>query len=104
MASGLRHITVAPESELAHGIKAANESGEPLTVDIGEASYTVFVANRSSRTADEASLPSPAEVERSRHGIHEAAGSWKDAGVDAEAFKRYIKERRRTANRPSPQL
>jgi hypothetical protein len=45
---------------------------------------------------------SPEEVTRSREGIREAAGSWKD--IDTEAFKAYIKERRQTANRPSVKL
>jgi hypothetical protein len=40
------------------------------------------------------------DPEASIRGIREAAGSW--AGlVDAEAFKAYIRERRRTKNRPS---
>ncbi|MGH2562810.1 MAG: hypothetical protein ACRDJH_27430 [Thermomicrobiales bacterium] len=40
------------------------------------------------------------DPEASIRGIREAAGSW--AGlIDAEAFKAYIRERRRTKNRPS---
>jgi len=43
--------------------------------------------------------PTPEEVERTLEGINRAAGSWKGL-VDAEAFKAYIRERRRTKNRP----
>jgi hypothetical protein len=45
---------------------------------------------------------SPEEVARSRAGILQAAGSWKD--IDIEAFKAYIADRRHTANRPSVKL
>jgi hypothetical protein len=45
---------------------------------------------------------SPEEVSRSRQGIRKAAGSWK--GIDTEAFKAYIADRRHTANRPSIKL
>jgi uncharacterized protein (DUF433 family) len=54
------------------------------------------------RVSDEAAAPSPEDVARSRAGIREAAGSWKD--IDTEAFKAYIAERRHTANRPSIKL
>jgi uncharacterized protein (DUF433 family) len=54
------------------------------------------------RVSDEGTAPSPEDVARSREGIREAAGSWKD--VDTEAFKAYIAERRHTANRPSVKL
>jgi uncharacterized protein (DUF433 family) len=51
---------------------------------------------------DEDIVPNPEDVARSREGIREAAGSWKD--IDTEAFKAYIKDRRQTANRPSVKL
>jgi uncharacterized protein (DUF433 family) len=54
------------------------------------------------RVSDEDAAPSPEDVARSREGIREAAGSWKD--IDTAAFKAYIKERRQTANRPSVKL
>jgi hypothetical protein len=43
--------------------------------------------------------PSPERVARSIEGIRKAAGAWV-GNVDAEAFKAYVRERRRTANRP----
>jgi hypothetical protein len=39
------------------------------------------------------------EVARALEGINRAAGSWKGL-IDAEEFKSYIRERRRTKNRP----
>jgi uncharacterized protein (DUF433 family) len=54
------------------------------------------------RIDDEGAAPRPEDVTRSREGIREAAGSWKD--IDTEAFKAYIAERRHTANRPSVKL
>jgi hypothetical protein len=57
---------------------------------------------RLERMEREAKTPSPEEVTRSKEGILKAAGSWKD--IDTEAFKAYIYERRRTANRPSVKL
>jgi uncharacterized protein (DUF433 family) len=52
--------------------------------------------------SDEATAPSPEDVARSREGIREAAGSWKD--IDTAAFKAYINNRRQTANRPAVKL
>lgn len=38
-----------------------------------------------------------------RH-LDRAIDSWKGAGIDAEAFKKYMEERRKTHNRPSVRL
>ena len=54
------------------------------------------------RVSDEDTAPSPEDVARSREGIREAAGSWKD--IDTEAFKAYIIDWRQTANRSSVKL
>ena len=42
--------------------------------------------------------PASNEIERSIAGIRAAAGTWRD--IDAEAFKSYVAERRRTSSRP----
>jgi hypothetical protein len=57
---------------------------------------------RLERMGNEDIAPSPQDVARSREGIREAAGSWKN--IDAAAFKVYIAKRRHTANRPSVKL
>ena len=57
---------------------------------------------RLERMENKDKAPSPEEVTRSKDGILEAAGSWKD--IDTEAFKAYIKDRRQTANHPSVKL
>jgi len=46
--------------------------------------------------------PSEAEAARSRAGIREAAGTWKD--MDAEALKADVRERRAASTRPPVEL
>lgn len=96
-----RILRVSPHSELSHLLHDALQSGEPVVINTGEAMYRLGVESTES-LALTARRPSPAEVERSRAGIREGAGSWPD--VDADAFKDYIRERRRTANRSSVEL
>lgn len=43
------------------------------------------------------------KTQADRDAFVQAAGSWKGI-IDAEAFKTYIRERRKTANRPSVKL
>jgi hypothetical protein len=89
-----KKITVAEGSSLA---KLLTEAAlRPILL---EKNGQVFLLERIEN--EEESL-SPEDVTRSRGGILKAAGSWKD--IDTEAFKAYIKDRRRTANRPSVKL
>lgn len=97
----IRTIRVPPDSELSLLLHDALASGEPVTVDTGDAVYRVEV-EAAHANGSMARRPSPEEVERSRAGIRDAAGSWRD--IDANAFKAYIRERRRTANRPPVKL
>lgn len=58
-------------------------------------------------TRDEGAKRGASEAKGSDESIRRldrAIGSWKRAGVEAEAFKEYIRERRKTRNRPSPRL
>jgi hypothetical protein len=57
---------------------------------------------RLERMETEDNTLSPEDVSRSKDGILKAAGSWQ--GIDTEAFKAYIADRRHTANRPSVKL
>jgi uncharacterized protein (DUF433 family) len=61
-----------------------------------------YASHAVKRIGDEDAAPSPEDVARSREGIRNGAGSWK--GIDTEAFKAYIADRRRTANRPAVKL
>jgi uncharacterized protein (DUF433 family) len=72
-----------------------------LTIDDVKACLA-YAHHAMEQIGDEGTLPSPEDVTRSREGIREAAGSWKD--IDTEGFKAYIAERRHTANRPSVKL
>jgi hypothetical protein len=88
---------VPPDSELSHLLHEAIESGELVTIDTGDVVYRIGV--ESARRVDlTRQRPADEELERSRAGIREAAGTWRD--IDVEAFKAYIRERRRTANQP----
>lgn len=98
MTSETKVIKVAPESELARRLKEAAAARETLVVDTGEERFALSVDLLGSA----AEALSKEQIERSREGIRKAAGAWKD--VDTEAFKAYIAERRRTANRPSVRL
>lgn len=91
-----RTLRVPPDSELSVLLHDALASGEPVTVDTGEAVYRVEVEAADPKSST-ARRPTPEEAERSQIGIRDAAGSWRD--IDADAFKAYIRERRRTANR-----
>lgn len=87
-------IRIPPDSDLARGIKSA---GESILVDTGERTYRLTI------DPEALSPPSIAEVAQSQAGIREAAGGWEGL-VDAEAFKTYIAQRRRTRNRPAVRL
>jgi hypothetical protein len=94
-------LHVSPESELGVLLHDALEAGEPVIIDTGDAVYRLDVES-TARVTDQRRRPSPGEVERSRAGVREAAGSWRD--IDADALKAYIRERRQTANRPPVEL
>jgi len=94
-------LHVSPNSELSVLLHDALEAGEPVIVDTGDALYRLEVES-TARVADQRRRPSLEEVERSRAGVREAAGSWRD--IDTNAFKEYIRERRKTANRPPVEL
>ena len=94
-------LHVSPDSELGVFLHDALEAGEPVMIDTGDAVYRLEVES-TTRATDQQRRPSTDDVERSRAGIREAVGSWGD--IDAEEFRVYIRERRRTANRPPVEL
>ena len=104
MTAAPKTIRVAPDSEPALLVRQAAADAEPVLVDTGD---EVFAVRVRTCAADEPSVvshvpdrdPSPEEVARSIEEMRKAAGSRQD--IDAEAFKAYIWERRRTASRLS---
>jgi hypothetical protein len=90
----VKKITVPEGSSLAKLLSDA--AGRPILLEKNGELY------RLERMKDKDAVPTPEEVTRSKDGIRKAAGSWKD--IDTEAFKAYIADRRRTANRPSVKL
>lgn len=103
-----QRFRVPPDSVLSSLLEDAAATGEPLLLDAGTAVYVVGVSaageDGGERESDVVNRrPSAEQVQRSIEGIRKAAGSWKGL-VDADAFKEYIRKRRKTANRPSVQL
>jgi hypothetical protein len=90
----IQKITVQEGSSLANLLSDA--AVRPILL---EKNGELFRLERMENTGK---VPSPDEVTRSKDGILKAAGSWK--GMDTDAFKAYIAERRHTANRPSVKL
>ena len=104
----LKRITVKPDSELGVLIKDAATPHASFLVTIDGVAYFIDVEIVGSEETEVVSgaarrVPDPDEVARSQEGIRQAAGGWKDI-VDAEEFKAYIANRRRTSSRPRVEL
>ena len=91
-------MQVEPGSELDRLLAEADDTAIEL-----ERRGVRYRLNRVDTPTAAKTPPSPEQVARSIAGIKAAAGGWKDL-VDAEAFTAYIRQRRRTANRPSVRL
>lgn len=92
-------LRVSPDSELSVSLHDALASHESL---VGDARYRLDIASAQPVELSTPGRPTPEKIERSRAGIREAAGSWRD--IDTDAFKAYIRERRRTGSRPPVEL
>jgi hypothetical protein len=90
-------IHVDPGSDLDRYLDDAAEA--PVMLERDGQLYRLTLVER----ATDDDLWSSYDPERALAGIRAAAGGWQGL-VDAEEFKRYIYERRRTANRPSVEL
>jgi hypothetical protein len=97
MPSQPRIVHIPDDSELASLLE-----GHDLATLRLESGGVLFRVSRDNGMTDEARGAEPRD-DAVQHLDH-AIGSWKRAGVDAEEFKRYIGERRRTHNRPSVRL
>jgi hypothetical protein len=100
MAQNTRVILIPDDSELARALRDA--AAAPVHVTAGGVLYRI--SREGVATAATTAPPDEEAVLQTRAGIRKATGAWKAAGVDAEAFKQYLAERRRTANRPSIRL
>jgi hypothetical protein len=101
MAKTADKIVVAPDSEIARLVKQASDARVPLLVDTGDGLYRVQVwptIAHEQPTPTHDGRPTPEQVEGSREGIRRSAGGWVGL-VDGEAFKAYIRERRKTPSR-----
>lgn len=99
--SAPKTIRVEPGSELDRLLDQADE--RPIVLEKSGVRYRLDRIDVATTTPASTIPPSPEQIARSIAGINVAAGAWKDL-VDAEAFTAYIRERRRTANRPSVKL
>jgi hypothetical protein len=91
MPSARKKIKVEPGSELARLLEDIGVL--PVILEKGTERYTVVKEEVTKRA------PTPEEVARSQEGIRKTAGAWKGL-IDADAFKAYIRERRRRSSRP----
>jgi hypothetical protein len=89
-------IHVEPGSELARLLDEATEA--PVVL---ERNGDRFRVEREVARADD--VWADYDPQRALEAIMKAAGGWEGL-IDAEEFKEYIRERRRTANRPSVKL
>jgi hypothetical protein len=89
-----KKIKVTPASDLTQLLHDA--AAHPILLENNGELY------RLERMENTSTVPTPEEAARSRKGILKAAGSWR--GIDTEAFKAYVADRRRTANRPAVKL
>jgi hypothetical protein len=89
------------DADLSDLIKAAAKTGDAVEVLVDGERFVVTVAPLSGGSRREPL--SEEEAARSLAGIRRAAGSWRGL-VDAEEFKAYIRERRRTSSRPDVEL
>jgi hypothetical protein len=89
-----KEIKVTPASDLTQLLHDA--AAHPILLENNGELY------RLERMGNTSTTPTPEEAARSRESILKAAGSWR--GMDTEAFKAYVADRRRTTNRPAVKL
>lgn len=86
------------DAELSGLVKEAAASGDPLEIVVDGERFSVLIIRK---TNGRRRGPLDAEeIARSRADLYRSAGSWKGL-IDAEEFKAYIRERRRTSSRSS---
>jgi hypothetical protein len=100
-----KSVRISADSELSNALRDAATTGQPVIIETDEAIYTIEIESSSPIQAEETARhkPSPDEVALSIEGIERATGAWVGL-VDAEAFKAYVRERRRTSSRPPVSL
>ncbi len=93
-------MKVPADSEIGRLLREAEEAGEPLRIDTGDATYTVRrdESGRAHRHEEEdMSKEWKYDPEKARAAIRRAAGTLSDE--EAEAMKRYIYEAREAGTR-----
>jgi hypothetical protein len=108
MASEARTIELAEVGDLAALVDEVRRSRRPQILRRDGEDLAVLVpmtmtsARRSGYRMARLRPPAAEEIERSRAGITEAAGSWQD--IDVEGLKDDLRRQRDIATRPSVEL
>ena len=92
-------IHIPEDSELAGLLRESSESGNPVRI---EANGTVYEGYFVEQPTSARHRPDPEKVRQLQEDIRAVTGAWKN--FDAEGFNAYIRERRKTANRPPVEL
>ncbi|MGH2350980.1 MAG: hypothetical protein ACRDI2_23210 [Chloroflexota bacterium] len=98
MASESETITVEGDGELARVLEKA--SRHPVLLEKDGVRYRV--AREDGKDGERDDIWKDYDPQAVIEAMRAAAGSWSD--IDAEAFKAYIRERRRRSSRPSVRL
>lgn len=101
MRKALRPIDITNVPELLRLVDEVRRSDEPHVLRRDSEYLAILTPVKPPRRRT--GKASAAEVARSKEGILKATGGWK-AIVDADAFKTYIRERRRSSSRPPVRL
>ena len=99
MADRNNPIHIPEDSDIVGLLREAIVSGETMEVVADGIVYSVSVVEQK---PEGKRRPDTDKVRQLQEDIRVASGSWKY--VDAEEFNAYIRERRKTANRPPVEL
>lgn len=108
MAQEAKAIDISDSPDILQLADEVRRSGLPHVLRDGTHDLAILTpigaptGTRRTSSRRDTGRPSEAELARSRAGIRESAGSWKD--VDAEAMKAYVRERRTASTRPPVEL
>lgn len=92
-------IHIPEDSELAGHLRQSPAAGHPVRIEANGTVYEGYFVEQSPRAK---SRPDPEDVRQLQEDIRAVTGAWKD--FDAEGFNSYIRERRKTVNRPPVEL
>jgi hypothetical protein len=99
MADRSNPIHIPEDSELAGRLRESSALGHPVRIEANGTVYEGYFVEQPPRAK---SRPDPETVRQLQEDIRAVTGAWQ--GFDAEEFNAYIRDRRKTANRPPVEL